>query len=440
VNPSRGKQVTESNISYVVGEEKRLTDILGETEVLQLLRWAVKSGAQEARICNADGEGLWSARGDGAEGRFTVNLPIQLEGEPVGKLTVVGKEGNEESLAGLAGLLLIAFDTIIVNSLKRMLTTEIHSHLVNLSYEELLESNRQLAESEGRYRQLAEELEKKVEERTRELKSAHVRLLQQEKMASIAQLAAGMAHEINNPLGFIISNLHTLGKYTSRFTAMLAFFRTILKGGGEYGMEEAARLSGEKWRELKLDNICSDLGELLTQSLEGAERVKKLVADLKGFSHIDDGEMSIVNINSEIDRTLGVLAHAVPPGTEITRNYEPLPGFLCNPALLCQAFLNIILNALQCRAEGLRLVIATTCDESEICVSMVDNGPGIPEDIRNRIFEPFFTTKEVGSGTGMGLAVVYDVITAYGGNVEVESSQGKGARFIVRLPSERKKV
>lgn len=427
----------EDSITYVVGEEKRLEDILGETDVLPLLEWGVKAGATGVRVCDDQGAELWSAHGDVPDGRFSVRLPINLEGEPVGQMTVTGEEADEETIRGLAGLLLYAVDSITVNSLKRMLTTEIHSHLVNLSYEELLESNRQLAQSEGRYRQLAEELEKKVEERTLELKSAHVRLLQQEKMVSIGQLAAGMAHEINNPLGFIISNLHTLGKYTSRFTAMLTFFRSLLKER-VHDMEEAERLSEEKWRELKLDGICADLGNLLTQSLEGAERVKKLVADLKGFSHIDDGEQIIVNINTEIDRTLGILGHAVQPGTDIERNYDPMPGFLCNPALLCQAFLNLIQNALQCRSEGLRLSIATSCDDSRIIISIADNGPGIPEDILNRVFEPFFTTKEVGAGTGMGLAVVYDVIAGYGGSVEVESRSGEGARFIVTLPRESK--
>jgi hypothetical protein len=429
--------MNERKITYVVGEEKRLADILSEADVLPLLQWAVKAGALEAWICDAEGKELWAAHGEGPNGRFSVKLPIHLEGEPVGLLTVIGAERADETMRGLAGLLIYAVDCITVNSLKRMLTTEIHSHLVNLSYEELLETNRQLAQSEGRYRQLAEQLEKKVEERSSELKRAHVQLLQQEKMASVGQLAAGMAHEINTPLGFIISNLHTLKKYSERFVTMLDFYRSLYQASESMTMKEAAVAAGEKWRELKLEMICADLNSLLTQSMEGAERVKRLVADLKGFSHVDDGEKTVVNLNTEIDRTLSVLGHAVRPGTDIERNYDPLPGFICNPALICQVFLNIIQNALQSRSEGLRLNIRTSCSESLIMINIADNGPGIPEDIRNRIFEPFFTTKDVGAGTGMGLAVVYDVIAGYGGTVEVESTPGEGARFIVKLPWQR---
>ena len=430
--------MNEREITYVVGEEKRLADILCEAEIVPLLQWAIRAGAFTAAICDDNGKELWAARGDAPNGRFTVKLPIHLEGEPVGQLTVIGEEAGHVNIGGLAGLLLYAIDMITVNSLKRMLTTEIHSHLVNRSYEELLETNRQLSQSEERYRQLAEQLEKKVEERSSELKRAHVQLLQQEKMASVGQLAAGMAHEINTPIGFIISNLHTLKKYTERFVTMLDFHHSLFQAGESMTMKEAAVSAGEKWRELKLEMICADVNNLLTQSLEGAERVKKLVADLRGFSHIDDGEQIVININTEIDRTLSILGHAVRPGTDIERNYDPLPGFLCNPALLCQVFLNLIQNALQCRNEGLRLSIATTCDNSRIIVSIADNGPGIPEDIRNRVFEPFFTTKEVGAGTGMGLAVVYDVIAGYGGSVEVDSTPGKGACFIVKLPMQKK--
>ena len=427
--------MNEREISYVVGEEKRLVDILSEAVVLPLLQWAVRAGALEARICDADGKELWSARGEGPDGRLSVKLPIHLEGEAVGQLTVIGDEEEYERMRGLAGLLVYTIDSITVNNLKRMLTTEIHSHLVNLSYEELLETNRQLAQSEGRYRQLADELEKKVEERSSELKKAHVQLLQQEKMASVGQLAAGMAHEINTPLGFIISNLHTLKKYSERFLTMFEFYRSLFQTN--IAMKEAAVAAGDKWRELKLEMICADLNNLLTQSMEGAERVKKLVADLKGFSHVDDAEMTVVNLNTEIDRTLSVLGHALIPGTDISRNYDPLPGFLCNPALICQVFLNLIQNALQSRSEGLRLAIATSCDDSHIRISFADNGPGIPEENRNRIFEPFFTTKDVGAGTGMGLAVVYDVIAGYGGTVEVESAPGEGTQFIVKLPWQR---
>jgi hypothetical protein len=199
------EQGGEINITYVVGEEKRLTDILSAAEVVPLLKGMVRAGAAEVAVLDAAGNTLWLERDPAAGGSLAGNIPIFLEGEPVGKLVIKGSVGREEPLKGLASLLLDALNTIIANNLKRMLTTEVHTAVVNQSYEDLVETNRRLAESEAQYRELAGELEKKVDERTSELKLAHARLLQQEKMASIGQLAAGMAHEINNPLQMITS-------------------------------------------------------------------------------------------------------------------------------------------------------------------------------------------------------------------------------------------
>lgn len=429
--------MSDQGLTYVVGAERRLDEIVCEAEIAPLLKGTVKAGALEATLADAEGNALWSCKGpaEGGEGIIAGTMPVCLEGETVGKLIVKGKQGQEELLKGIAGLLMDAVNTIVINNLKRMLTTEIHTTVVNQSYEELLEANRKLTISEGKYRDLAELLEKKVEERTSELKQAHTRLLRQEKMASIGQLAAGVAHEINNPLGFITSNLGTLQKYVARFVVMLDFYRSKLKNSAS--IADVAVLAQEKWQELKLDPVCADIGDLLTQSLQGAERVKRIVADLKGFSHIDDTAEDMVDINREIDRTLSVLNSQVTAGTEVVKEYQTLPGFVCNPALLCQVFLNIIQNALQARKDGLRLVVSTACSNGAITISFRDNGPGIPADIRNRIFEPFYTTREVGAGTGMGLAVVYDIVSGCGGTVEVECPADEGSIFTISLPLKR---
>ena len=426
--------MTDQGISYVVGEEKRLTDIVGDADVLPLLRGAVRAGVSEASVIDADGALLWVERNPAARGAISESIPIRLEGEVVGSLVVTGERG-EDYLKGIAGLLSDALNNIIATSLKRMLTTEIHTDVVNRSYEELIETNRRLAVSERNYRELALSLELKVEERTRELKQAHTRLLQQEKMASVGQLAAGVAHEINNPLGFVLSNLATLRKYVARFVAMLDCYRGLLDLPPPG--EDVQRLAGQKWRELKLDIVYADVGDLLTQSIDGADRVRRIVADLKGFSHVDDGAEGVADMNLEIDRTLGVLSHWVPAGAEIVRDYRPLPGFFCNPALICQVFLNIMQNAFQARPEGLRLMIETRSDGAEIRISFADNGPGIPEAARGRIFEPFYTTRDVGAGTGMGLAVVYDIVAQYGGTVAVACPEAGGSVFTVSLPAKR---
>lgn len=421
--------------SYVVGQEKRLRDIITEEDVMPLIKGVVKAGAARAAVTDENDNVLWNSSDDADADHCDFNLPLYLEGEVVGKLSVSGERVDEDNLKGLAELFLEALKIILTNKLKRMLTTEIHSTVVSQSYEELLEINRKLSASEDRYRNLAESLEIKVEERTVELKRAHARLLQQDKMASIGQLAAGVAHEINNPMGFIYSNLQTMDKYVMRFIEMLNFYRSYIPEttGKEAFMESARR----KWEELKLDAVCNDVFELIKQSLGGAQRVKKIVSDLKDFSHVDAAGLYPVDLNDEIDKTLNVLIHEMPEGTEIVRNYGQLPGFVCKPALICQVFLNLILNAVQARNKELRLVIATMHDDESIRISVADNGPGIPEEMKNRIFEPFYTTRDVGSGAGMGLTVVYDIISAYGGTIEVNCPDKGGAVFTITLPIKR---
>jgi len=424
-------------IEYIVGAEKSLGEILSDDEVIPLLKSAVRAGASRVVVTDSGDRVLWmhgvpSGKGNSA----TERMPLYLEGEVAGSLVVESPPGGDIHLKGLKGLLLDVLNTIITNNLKRMLTTEVHTSVVNQTYKELLDTNNRLSASESRYRELAESLDRKVHERTEELKRAHTRLLQQEKIASIGLLAAGVAHEINNPLGFISSNLNTLKRYIMRFTEMIDFYRTIIEADGP--RDDPAGAARRKWKDLKLDFISRDVEELISQSLDGAERVRKIVSDLKGFSHVDDSKEDIVDLNAEIDRTLNVLVHEIPRNAEIVKDYELLPGFVCNPALICQVFLNIILNSLQARKEGLKLLISTKCLDGSIEISFADNGPGISDEVRNRIFEPFFTTKEVGRGTGLGLTVTHDIITAYDGEIEVRSETGKGTAFIIKLPANRR--
>jgi two-component system, NtrC family, sensor kinase len=422
-------------LSFVVGQEKRLSEILADEEVVPLIKGIVRGGASRAAVSDENGKLLWSSS-DGADAGHSVhNLPLRMEGEVVGKVSVSGERGDEEHLRGLAEIFQVALGIILGNKLKRILTTEIHSTVLSQSYEELLEINRQLTASEDRYRNLAESLEIKVEERTEDLKRAHARLLQQEKLASIGQLAAGVAHEINNPLGFIYSNLQTMDKYVARFMEMLDFYRSAI--ADSTGKEALLESSRRKSAELKLDLICADVFELIRQSLGGALRVKKIVSDLKAFSHVDEVGECQADLNAEIDKTINVLGHEMPAGTEIVRNYSPLPGFVCKPALLCQVFLNLLLNAIQSRRNGLWLVISTLLDGDTIRLSFADNGPGIPDEIKNRIFEPFYTTRDVGSGAGMGLTVAHDIISAYGGTIEVNCPEEGGSVFMITLPVKR---
>jgi signal transduction histidine kinase len=275
-------------------------------------------------------------------------------------------------------------------------------------------------------------LERKVEERTTELQKAYSRMLQQEKLAAVGVLAAGMAHEINNPNGFVRSNLTTFNRYFERLRDMLNCYQLLIADNTP--LPRLLQETEAKRRELKLDFIMSDASELLEQSIEGTERITRIVADLKSFSHVDETGTSDADLNQELERTLVVMAPQIAADTKIERSFEPLPLFGCNPGLLSQAFFNIIQNAIQSRTTGLVLKISSRCVDDEIAIAISDNGIGIAEENLPRIFEPFFTTREVGSGTGMGLTVAREIIRSSGGSIEIASSEQSGTTVTIRLP------
>jgi len=423
-------------IVYCVGEERSLRDVLTESEAAALLAAASRAGLRGVRIVDPDGKALWGSGNDvPPPGEGDPRRPILLEGEAAGSVVLPDRASGGETQDALLALLADTLTAMAHNNLKRMLTTETHTEVVNRSYEELLETNRSLSASEQRYRELAGTLEIKVRERTEELSHAMARLGQQEKMASVGQLAAGVAHEINNPLAFVTSNLQTLKKYTDRFLDIIARYQRVFEQGG---VAQQDRDDLRKHREsLRMDAISADAGDLLRQTLEGTERVRKIVADLKGFSHVDEEGEAPADLNREIDRTLSVMTHEIPAGAAIVREFSPLPVIPCRPGAFNQLFLGLIRNAFQARQEELRLTIRTGVSGDRVRIAFSDNGPGVPADLRTRIFEPFFTTRDVGKGKGLGLTVAYDIVTAHGGTIDVEDTPGGGATFVLQLPIRR---
>ncbi len=422
----------QEGISFVIGEERAVSELISETEIGPLLAGAVRGGASRAWLALADGETLWARGETTAAVPVRFEVPLTLEGERVAATVVEGERQREGAISGLSALLNAAVQTILTNNLKRMLTTEIHTTVVNHSYDELLESNRRLTLSEGRYRELAASLERKVEERTAELKQTLARLLQQEKLAAVGQLAAGMAHEINNPLGFITSNLRSLHRYGEVLKETVTLYAETLAGlAVDVPTREGLAQHAKK---AKLAFILDDLDDLISQTTTGCERIARIVADLKGFSHIDESEEVVVDINGEIERTLSVISHQLPADATVVRRYGLLPGFPCKAAELCQVFVNLLRNAVQARPSGLTLTIETRAEGGRITILISDNGPGIAPEALDRVFEPFFTTREVGQGMGMGLAVAHEVITAHGGTIEVSSPPGQGTTVAITLP------
>ena len=272
---------------------------------------------------------------------------------------------------------------------------------------------------------------RELEDAYAELKSTQTRILQQEKMASIGQLAAGVAHEINNPMGFISSNLATLGKYAAR---LAGFIRELTGIAEEFGGQEQLAAVREHKKQWKIDYILDDIEPLIDESLEGAERVKTIVQNLKTFSRIDEADCKPADINDCIEGTLSIVWNELKYNASVRKDYGELPLTMCHPQQLNQVFMNLLVNAGQAIGSHGDIVIKTWSREGSIYVSISDTGSGIPEDKLSKIFEPFYTTKEVGKGTGLGLSITYEIVKKHNGEIMVESEPGKGTTFTVKVP------
>ncbi|MBJ6802015.1 PAS domain S-box protein [Geomonas propionica] len=266
-----------------------------------------------------------------------------------------------------------------------------------------------------------------------ELKATHSQLLQQEKMASIGQLAAGVAHEINNPMGFISSNLGTMVKYLERLEGFLEIQSNSIAGVAPEPVRQGIEQARKKF---KVDYILGDAKCLLAESQDGAERVRTIVQNLKSFSRIDDAQATCVDLNECLESTVTIAWNELKYKTTLVRDYGELPQVKCLPQQLNQVFLNLLVNAAHAIEKQGEITIRTRRAGDEVLIAFSDTGSGIPDEIKSRIFEPFFTTKEVGQGTGLGLSISYDIIKKHNGSIEVESSVGIGTTFTIRLPIE----
>jgi signal transduction histidine kinase len=263
-----------------------------------------------------------------------------------------------------------------------------------------------------------------------ELKAVQSSLHQREKMASIGQLAAGVAHEINNPVGFIMSNLGTLQKYVKK----LKEFICIQTAATEQLPDEKIAALKERAKALQVDFVWTDIDNLISESLDGTKRIQKIVQDLKSFSHVDEAECKISDINAGIESTLNIVWNELKYTATVTKEYGPVPKTYCNLAKLNQVFMNLLLNAVQAIEKQGEIRIKTWERGGWIYVAISDTGCGMPPELKSRIFEPFYTTKEVGKGTGLGLSIAYDIVKKHDGEILVESAPGRGSTFTVKIP------
>ena len=297
----------------------------------------------------------------------------------------------------------------------------------------------QLAEDIRQRQSAEEELRRRnieLTELNETLSRTQQQLVQSDKLASIGQLAAGVAHEINNPIGFIFSNFGTLEKYLAQLFDMLSAYEEA--EAGLAGTPAAAKLKRLR-EEIELDYLKEDIPALMTESKDGIQRVRKIVQDLKDFSRVDARqEWEWVSLHTGIDSTLNIVNNEIKYKADVVKQYGELPDVECLPSELNQVFMNLLVNAAHAiSAERGTITISTGTAGDMAWVEVADNGCGIAPENLKRIFDPFFTTKPVGKGTGLGLSLSYGIVKKHGGRIEVNSEPGRGTAFRVSVPVKR---
>jgi signal transduction histidine kinase len=258
----------------------------------------------------------------------------------------------------------------------------------------------------------------------RKLETANSQLLQSEKMAAIGQLAAGVAHEINNPIGYVFSNLKTLDGYVRD----LLKIADAVDAAGD--LDELRQLK----RQLEYDYIRGDVAALISESEDGIDRVTRIISALKDFSHIEEDEFRPADLHRGLDTTLNVVNNELKYKAEVIKEYGELPEVECILSQINQVAMNLLVNAAHAIEQFGRITLRTGCDNDWAWIEVEDNGKGIDPKLLNRIFEPFFTTKPVGKGTGLGLALSYNIVQKHNGRIEVHSEPDVGTRFRITLP------
>lgn len=342
--------------------------------------------------------------------------PLILELEPIAYLC--SNTANSSTLVAARSLML----ALLRAQIRFKMASTLHLEAVAEDFESLKREHARLSESEARYKALNEELERRVKKQVSELEDRQQMLYQAEKLASVAQLAAGMAHEINNPLSFVRSNLSTFQKYLNKFAELKTRLGTAQQG----------------WQALDLDFILEDSADLLQESSKGLERIAYIVTDLKAFSNVDRNNEEFADLNEFLHQAASVIEKQLPPGINIHFNLLPLPSIVCLPGHLNQLFFNLLRNAMLAIKDAGRpgdIKILSEANEEGILIRIHDDGIGMTPEQLEHAFEPFYTTRPVGSGVGLGLATARNIVLAHSGRISLDSKPDLGTTVTLFFPA-----
>lgn len=393
-----------------------IEELLRAVPRAKLERVLTRSLGPAWRIVDPGGRAVWESGHPGAGG---IAFSLRVDIEVIARLEA--SEARREQAEAAAQWL----EMVLLSAHRYRMAADLHFETVTADFEALQRQHAALQESEQRYRDLAGQLEQRVKAQVEVIERTQRQLYQNEKLASIGSLAAGMAHEINNPIGFIRSNLGTASNYVKQVREVLHALR-----GGEAAAGEAL------WKKFDIDFVLEDFLGLLAESASGAERVSRIVANLKAYSNIDCSAAVQTDLNDAARSAAAVIGDQLPENIRIELALQPLPQIRCDLSRMNQVLFALLQNAVQSLGtRGGTVRIASAPGSTEVRIVVTDTGSGIDAAILNRIFDPFFTTREVGKGMGLGLTVSRDIVIAHGGRIEVDSSPGVGSSFSIFLPT-----
>ena len=441
-------------------DESRVTSGLDYIVVVDRSDKRVAASGWKSETALPEPSGTFAAFDNNKESRYNVAVPVILHNQRLGIL-YIGL--NMEQIAKarrsllIQGITIASFELLLSSLILMFVGAWLTRHLTGLTETSLQVASgdftpppvyegeddigqlgvafntmsRVIADRVHELQALNETLEARVAEEVFKNREKDGILLQQDKLASIGQLAAGVAHEINNPMGFIMSNLRTLQKYAGTEQQYLKALEEATKA---YCPEEQSKQLEELYKELDVGYIQEDITPLIAESLEGAERVKRIVLDLKDFARSDENSLKETDLNQCVQSTANIVRNEIKYVADLELQLGNIPPIVCNPQQINQVIANLLVNAAHAINGHGSITVSTTVESDKVLLTISDTGCGIPDEIRTRVFDPFFTTKDVGKGTGLGLSISYDIVTKHGGEISLESEPGVGTTFTVSLP------